>query len=700
MIQTIGTETTNRSAPVLSHNYSDLLDIIGKLRSLGISRFANAPQIIVCGDRSSGKSSVLEAVSGLSFPTNGEPCTRFATELSLRRSPTPGVKVRIKPGPDRSVEDKKRLARFKHGDTRLDIGRVVEDAKEAMGINSKDKLFSTDVLRIEISGPNHPHLTMVDLPGLFLADNKGQTEQDAALVKSLVLSYMRRPGSIILAVVSAKSDFALQQVIGHARALDQKGACTLGLITKPDTLDEGSDSEKSFVELAHNRNVRFKLGWHVLRNRNYAEHGTFITERDMAEYNFFSKGAWASLDPSQLGVIALHVHLSNILWDQTVKQLPNVLKDVQSEIAECQVRLTNLGASRRTVSNQRKYLLGASTAFSGLMRAAIDGVYTDVFFAGVEVPGAYTRRLRAVVQNILSDFSEQMRRDGHAKIIQEYPNTKENDSRYITQSAYIEEIKVVMKQSRGRELPGSYNPLVVTELFNRQCKPWQQLVRDLTTRLFASISPTISSIIHHVTDEKTATAVLRELVDPSIEELKKNLRAKVDELLEPHISGHPITYNQDLAANVQRAQNARQRRSVEEDLKRLLRAGSLSKSASDTLVDSLEPNMEQYSCFMAIDMMQAYYIAARKKIVDDIGVLAIERCVVQRLPHLFTPEIVWNLTDAEIQRIAAESDASVTTRERVTEKLRVLEDSMAELRKMRKQGPPTLNIQSGTWSVP
>jgi hypothetical protein len=54
---------------------------------------------------------------------------------------------------------------------------------------------------------------MVDLPGLFMAGNKDQSAEDATLVKSLVLDYMQRPRSIILAVVSAKSDFALQQYV-------------------------------------------------------------------------------------------------------------------------------------------------------------------------------------------------------------------------------------------------------------------------------------------------------------------------------------------------------------------------------------------------------------------------------------------------------------------------------------------------------
>lgn len=233
-----------------SKDHRDLLDIIDKLRSKGISRFVDLPQIIVCGDQSSGKSSVLEAISHMSFPAKDNLCTRFATELILRRSVFVGVKVHIIPNLDRSKEEKEKLSTFNYTKSDLDISQVIEKAKDAMALNGSEKVFSTDVLRIEISGPSQPHLTMVDLPGLFLAGNKDQTEEDSKLVESLVLSYMRKPRSIILAVVSAKSDFALQQVTRHTRALDPQGIRTLGLITKPDTLDEGSDSERFYVQLA------------------------------------------------------------------------------------------------------------------------------------------------------------------------------------------------------------------------------------------------------------------------------------------------------------------------------------------------------------------------------------------------------------------------------------------------------------------
>lgn len=79
---------TKGDLPVVSlqsKDHEELLNIIDKLRSQGISRYIDLPQLIVCGDQSSGKSSVLEAVSGLRFPTKDNLCTRFATELILRR---------------------------------------------------------------------------------------------------------------------------------------------------------------------------------------------------------------------------------------------------------------------------------------------------------------------------------------------------------------------------------------------------------------------------------------------------------------------------------------------------------------------------------------------------------------------------------------------------------------------------------------
>jgi hypothetical protein len=101
-------------------------------------------------------------------------------------------------------------------------------------------------------------------------------------------------------------------------------------------------------------------------------------------------------------------------------QLPSVLKDVEAGIKQSEAELAKLGASRPTVLEQRRYLIKASTQFSSLVKAAINRVYTDGSFARTKASKAYLRRLRAVVQNTLSNFAKQMREEGHARIIQDY----------------------------------------------------------------------------------------------------------------------------------------------------------------------------------------------------------------------------------------------------------------------------------------
>ncbi|KAF2241346.1 hypothetical protein BU26DRAFT_468981, partial [Trematosphaeria pertusa] len=108
---------------------------------------------------------------------------------------------------------------------------------------------------------------------------------------------MRSPRSIILAVVSAKNDFNNQSITRYSREIDPKGVRTLGLINKPDTLDEGSDSERFYIELAQNKDVIFRLGWHVLRNRDYSTRHSSLQELNRAEEQFFSSGVWRSFHP-------------------------------------------------------------------------------------------------------------------------------------------------------------------------------------------------------------------------------------------------------------------------------------------------------------------------------------------------------------------------------------------------------------------
>jgi hypothetical protein len=121
------------------------------------------------------------------------------------------------------------------------------------------KAFARDVLSIEISGPDRPQLTLVDLPGLIHSENKTQSSDDVQLVWDLVEGYISNPRTIILAIVSAKNDYANQIILKRAREFDKKGSRTLGIITKPDDLYPNSGNETAFINLARNEDIFFAL---------------------------------------------------------------------------------------------------------------------------------------------------------------------------------------------------------------------------------------------------------------------------------------------------------------------------------------------------------------------------------------------------------------------------------------------------------
>lgn len=614
-----GRQVNGASNALQSKDTRNLLDVVDKLRSQGISRYIDLPEIIVCGEQSSGKSSVLEAISGILFPSKDNLCTRFATELILRRGPTAPIKIRIVPGvnEDRSEADKQRLLSFSVSVSAndLQLGAVIESAKDAMGINDSTKVFSSDILRLEISGPDQPHLTLVDLPGLFQAGSRSQSDADSDTVKSLVLSYMRSPRSIILAVVSAKNDFNNQSITRYAREIDPKGLRTLGLITKPDTLDEGSDSERFYVELAQNQDVKFRLGWHVLRNRDYSTRDTTLQERNSAEETFFQSGVWQSLSTTQVGIHSLKPRLSNILKDQILLQLPDVLAQILAGIHECSSRLDALGATRATVQEQRRYLLQVSHSFSNLIKATTDGLYSDSFFGDASTTEGYRKRLRAILQNNLTEFAESMRKKGHTyNIIDEGPTQRARD---ITRHDYIAKVKTLLERSRGRELPGTFDPLIIGQLFREQREPWVNLINESVDKIVHAVYHVVRLALAHFADRSTLEGLLRQLIYPRLETLTAELRVKVDELLTPHDTYHPITYNHYLTENVQKAQDQRRTRGIKKSLEEVLGAdytnsgrvklGIDVSTLLSVLVSKTEADMNNYASSTATDFMEAYY---------------------------------------------------------------------------------------------
>lgn len=436
----------------------------------------------------------------------------------------------------------------------------------------------------------------------------------------------------------------------------------------------------------------------MLKNRDYKTKDCSAAERDQAEGEFFSKGVWTTLPPTHVGITSLKPRLSSLLRDQILEELPNLIEDVTADARECEEILKRLGASRATLQEQRLHLLRVSQEFSSLARSTIDGMYIDRFFGSAMDDVGYSKRLRAVISNQCQEFADVMRRKGHAKQIVDKVSVSAlgflDQPPQISRSEYIGEVMTLMKRSRGCELPGTYNPLIVGNLFYEQSKNWGRVAEQYTRSILDATRDTLNAILEHTTDEATAEGLMRYIINPAMDALKQDLQAMVATVLEPHQRGHPITFNHYLTDNIQKAKAQHRKTSLTDQLDSFFGTNS---GAGETLVkprsfdvssllraldQGTEADMDRYACSEAIDCMEAYYKVAIKTFVDDFSVLAVEKCLVKQLPELLSPRTVVTLDDAAVTQIAAETEESQLERSRATSKLGLLASALVVLRSL------------------
>ncbi|KAJ5360681.1 Dynamin [Penicillium concentricum] len=568
-----------------------------------------------------------------------------------------------------------------------------------MGLSSTDPSstgFSDDVLKVEISGPEKPELTLVDLPGLYYSSSSEQNAQGMEIVQRLTEKYMKSSRSIILAVINARADYHIQ---------------VLGIVTQPNIPEAGSEEQETYVQFIKNEKVKLQLGWHVLRNRSFETRDISDDARDVQEREFFERGRWASLPRDQVGIESLRHRLSKILLGHVRRNLPGLIADIQERIIRNEQALAKMGAPRTTLQEQRHFLVDISSRFARITNQALNGSYVDEFFGGFKDHTVTTeetpfRRLRAVFRELNECFAEAMSIRGNRRIIQfpEQPSPVEDVEQerskpymddwtplYISQKSLMEEIKGQARQSRGIELPGSANQLLVGSLFRDHCEPWEEVAKSHLLNTWASVEYFIQLVLKNLTDDHTRPLLMRHLIGPEMEKMKESLLEKLSELTSYSKRGHPLPVGKSFLSKIQQSRKNRQvsalkrtlhlpgsHPSAGEDTRNTLDVRDLERATSQ-----LQSSSDMFAAAEIIDQMQAYYETAIVTFVDNIAILAIENCLLCPLEHIFTGKTVLSMNDQQIGEIAAEPSNIRKDRERLNE----------ELKKLRK-GNQTLNASS------
>ncbi|KAI0478064.1 P-loop containing nucleoside triphosphate hydrolase protein [Xylaria cf. heliscus] len=670
----------------LSGERKALLDTIDDLRKLGIGRFVDLPQIIVVGDQSSGKSSVLEAISRVRFPIKDGLCTRFATELVLRTDPHTKVHVQIQPASGVADVD------CEFNETKFDaedLPRIIEEAKARL--LRDNARFSEDILRVEIRSPDVPHLTLVDLPGFYHSESDEQHADGLEIVDRLVENYMLRKNSIILAIVSARNSFVMQKVLAKVKGHDKNLQRTLGIVTKPDVLISDSEDEEKFIRLAKNQEKAYQLalGWHVLRNRSEKESSLSSAERDSKELDFFDSGIWSTIPSNNRGIDTLRKKLANILLGHVRENLDTLITDIQDNLDNRKGALESLGGPRSSPPQLRAHLDKIASRFQLLSLRAIEGNYSHKFFGRLfpdsqsdSIDDSRVRKLRALVRDLNRTFSYVLATRGSRRIIVPNPTdgtrfdakNMENyeinlpsflrilETQYpfkgppkVTRDAIRLELEPLSAANQGTEFPGTTNDLLAVQLFQDQSSPWETIARFHIDFVLRVVKYFAEKLVAYITglDERTRSAILSKIIDPFFEERTLKLEQKLQELLCHFRDGYPQPSDAEFRAVLARRHQTHLTAEVLQNL--IADRPELFTEMGRREIAEMSSRRSEFGVDSLIDKSETYYQLSLRIFTDNVIILAIENCLIKDLPTIFTTGLVSQMDDDMLERLAAES---------------------------------------------
>uniref|UniRef100_A0A8D1UYF5 Interferon-induced GTP-binding protein Mx1 n=1 Tax=Sus scrofa TaxID=9823 RepID=A0A8D1UYF5_PIG len=195
------------------------IDLIDSLRALGVEQDLALPAIAVIGDQSSGKSSVLEALSGVALPRGSGIVTRCPLVLKLKKLVN---------------EEDEWKGKVSYRDSEIELSDASQVEKEVsaaqIAIAGEGVGISHELISLEVSSPHVPDLTLIDLPGITRVAVGNQPYDIEYQIKSLIKKYICKQETINLVVVPCNVDIATTEALRMAQEVDPEGDRTIDLV--------------------------------------------------------------------------------------------------------------------------------------------------------------------------------------------------------------------------------------------------------------------------------------------------------------------------------------------------------------------------------------------------------------------------------------------------------------------------------------
>jgi replication fork clamp-binding protein CrfC len=361
-----------------------LITLVNKLQdvftTVGVNNPIDLPQIVVVGSQSSGKSSVLENIVGRDFlPRGSGIVTRRPLVLQLINRPPAAngtAAAKIEDTTDASANADE-WGEFLHipGQKFYDFNKIRDEiSRETEAKVGRNAGISPAPITLRIYSPNVLTLTLVDLPGLTRVPVGDQPRDIERQIRDMVSTYISKANAIILAVTAANIDLANSDGLKLAREVDPEGQRTIGVLTKVDIMDHGTD----VVDILAGRIIPLRLGYVPIVNRGQRDidNKKPIQAALEAEKSFFENHRSYRNKSSFCGTPYLAKKLNLILMMHIKQSLPDIKARIASSLQKYSAELESMGPS--LLGDSANLILNIITEFSTEWRTVLEGNSTDI----------------------------------------------------------------------------------------------------------------------------------------------------------------------------------------------------------------------------------------------------------------------------------------------------------------------------------